>query len=55
MEGPIFHDVRTTLQNLILDNNCLTAIPSDAIRNLDNLIGLHIKYNQVVDSEHSNE
>ncbi|KHN82694.1 Leucine-rich repeat-containing protein 15 [Toxocara canis] len=51
IEGPAFHDVRRSLQNLILDNNCLTAIPSDAIRNLDNLIGLHIKYNQICNIE----
>ncbi|VDK49177.1 unnamed protein product [Anisakis simplex] len=47
IEGSAFEDVKGTLQNLILDNNCLSSIPSDAIRNLDNLIGLHLKYNKI--------
>ncbi|VDN18916.1 unnamed protein product [Gongylonema pulchrum] len=47
IEGPVFNDVKNTLQNLILDNNCLSSVPSESIRNLDSLIGLHIKYNQV--------
>uniref|UniRef100_A0A0N5ATT6 Leucine-rich repeat-containing protein let-4 n=1 Tax=Syphacia muris TaxID=451379 RepID=A0A0N5ATT6_9BILA len=48
IEGPdAFSDVRQTLQNLILDNNCMKTIPIEALKNLDNLIGLHIKYNQI--------
>uniref|UniRef100_A0A0R3RQW4 Leucine-rich repeat-containing protein let-4 n=1 Tax=Elaeophora elaphi TaxID=1147741 RepID=A0A0R3RQW4_9BILA len=47
IEGPVFSDVKDTLQNLILDNNCLSAVPSDALRDLDNLIGLHMKYNEI--------
>ncbi|VDN04552.1 unnamed protein product [Thelazia callipaeda] len=47
IEGPVFNDVKNTLQNLVLDNNCLSTVPSDALKGLDNLIGLHLKYNQI--------
>ncbi|KAK6110180.1 Leucine rich repeat family protein [Brugia pahangi] len=47
IEGSVFNDVKDTLQNLILDNNCLSAVPSEALRGLDNLIGLHMKYNEI--------
>ncbi|KAL3981941.1 Leucine rich repeat family protein [Acanthocheilonema viteae] len=47
IEGQVFNDVKDTLQNLILDNNCLSAVPSEALRGLDNLIGLHMKYNEI--------
>ncbi|VDK72944.1 unnamed protein product [Litomosoides sigmodontis] len=47
IEGGAFNGVKNTLQNLILDNNCLSAVPSDALQGLDNLIGLHMKYNEI--------
>ncbi|MCP9266144.1 Leucine-rich repeat-containing protein let-4 [Dirofilaria immitis] len=47
IEGSVFNDVKETLQNLILDNNCLSAVPSEALKGLDNLIGLHMKYNEI--------
>lgn len=47
ISGPVFQIVQRTLQNLILDYNCFTSIPTEAIRGLDNLIGLHLKYNNV--------
>uniref|UniRef100_A0A915PUV6 Leucine-rich repeat-containing N-terminal plant-type domain-containing protein n=1 Tax=Setaria digitata TaxID=48799 RepID=A0A915PUV6_9BILA len=47
IEGSVFNDVKDTLQNLILDNNCLSTVPSEALQGLDNLIGLHMKYNQI--------
>ncbi|MFH4974125.1 hypothetical protein AB6A40_000834 [Gnathostoma spinigerum] len=47
IEGAVFDDVKQTLQNLILDHNCLTSFPSESVNHLDNLIALHIKYNQL--------
>ncbi|KAI1725771.1 leucine rich repeat domain-containing protein [Ditylenchus destructor] len=42
-----FGEVKNTLQNLILDNNCLKRIPSKAIDGMQFLIALHIKYNEI--------
>lgn len=42
-----FANVQATLQNLILDNNCMNKFPNMAIRNMRNLIALHVKYNKV--------
>ena len=35
------------MQNIVLDNNCLTDIPSGALEEMNSLIALHIKYNHV--------
>ncbi|KHJ77569.1 hypothetical protein OESDEN_22811, partial [Oesophagostomum dentatum] len=42
-----FDGVRNTLQNLILDTNCLEKFPAGAVKNMESLIALHLKYNKV--------
>uniref|UniRef100_A0A8R1HH41 Uncharacterized protein n=1 Tax=Caenorhabditis japonica TaxID=281687 RepID=A0A8R1HH41_CAEJA len=46
-----FANVQASLQNLILDSNCFTKIPSAAIKNMNNLIALHLKNNKIVSLE----
>ncbi|CAK5049389.1 unnamed protein product [Meloidogyne enterolobii] len=42
-----FRDVKQSVQNIILDNNCLTQMPSSALEEMNSLIALHIKYNHI--------
>ena len=41
-----FEDIKRSVQNIILDNNCLKAMPTKAFENMHQLIGLHMKYNK---------
>lgn len=36
-----------TLQNLIIDNNCMEHVPTKALDGMQFLIALHAKYNNV--------
>ena len=45
--GDVFKNVKGSLQNLILDNNYFTKVPTDAIDGMTNLIALHMKNNKV--------
>ncbi|EPB69660.1 leucine Rich repeat-containing domain protein [Ancylostoma ceylanicum] len=42
-----FDGVRSSLQNLILDMNCMKEFPAGAVKNMESLIALHLKYNQI--------
>lgn len=42
-----FKEIKKTLQNIILDNNCLHYLPTQAIEEMQFLIALHIKNNKV--------
>lgn len=42
-----FREVKQSVQNLILDNNCLSEVPTKAVEEMNALIALHLKYNQV--------
>lgn len=42
-------NVRSTLQSLILDNNCLNELPPQTLANFTNLLALHMRYNQFAD------
>jgi Leucine-rich repeat (LRR) protein len=39
--------VKQSLQNVILDNNCMEQIPTKAFEEMNALIALHLKNNQV--------
>uniref|UniRef100_A0AC35FRZ8 Uncharacterized protein n=1 Tax=Panagrolaimus sp. PS1159 TaxID=55785 RepID=A0AC35FRZ8_9BILA len=43
----VFKNVKNSLQNLVLDNNCFTKVPTEAINGMTNLIALHMKYNKL--------
>ncbi|KAK0396388.1 hypothetical protein QR680_001701 [Steinernema hermaphroditum] len=47
IDGVAFDEVKNTLQSLVLDNNEMSEVPAEAIRNLDSLIALHLKNNQI--------
>uniref|UniRef100_A0A0N5B228 LRRCT domain-containing protein n=1 Tax=Strongyloides papillosus TaxID=174720 RepID=A0A0N5B228_STREA len=42
-----FVNVKHSIQNLVLDQNCLKRVPGKSINNMTNLIGLHMKYNNI--------
>ncbi|KIH69553.1 leucine Rich repeat-containing domain protein [Ancylostoma duodenale] len=42
-----FDGVRSSLQNLILDMNCMKEFPAGAVKNMESLIALHLKYNEI--------
>uniref|UniRef100_A0A0K0D5P6 Leucine-rich repeat-containing protein let-4 n=1 Tax=Angiostrongylus cantonensis TaxID=6313 RepID=A0A0K0D5P6_ANGCA len=42
-----FDGVRGNLQNLILDMNCIEKFPAEAVKNMESLIALHLKYNKM--------
>ncbi|ETN69557.1 leucine Rich repeat-containing domain protein, partial [Necator americanus] len=46
-----FDGVRATLQNLILDMNCMEKFPAGAVTNMESLIALHLKYNKIDEIE----
>ncbi|KAE9553818.1 hypothetical protein FO519_002988 [Halicephalobus sp. NKZ332] len=43
----VFSNVRTNLQNLILDNNCFDRIPTEALQGMEHLVALHMKNNKL--------
>ncbi|KJH41698.1 leucine Rich repeat-containing domain protein [Dictyocaulus viviparus] len=47
LSSNVFDGVRSTLQNLILDMNCIKKFPAEAVQNMESLIALHLKYNQI--------
>uniref|UniRef100_A0A914H1S9 Uncharacterized protein n=1 Tax=Globodera rostochiensis TaxID=31243 RepID=A0A914H1S9_GLORO len=42
-----FREVKESLQNIILDNNCLEQVPIGALEEMNSLISLHMKYNLI--------
>ncbi|KAK6030712.1 leucine Rich repeat-containing domain protein, partial [Ostertagia ostertagi] len=46
VSSDVFDGVRNTLQNLILDMNCLKMFPAGAVKNMEALIALHLKGNK---------
>ncbi|KAK6062122.1 leucine Rich repeat-containing domain protein [Cooperia oncophora] len=48
VSSDVFDGVRSTLQNLILDTNCLIKFPAESVKNMDALIALHLKGNKVI-------
>lgn len=42
-----FAEVKGSLQNVILDSNCMGEVPSKAVDGMQYLIALHMKYNKV--------
>ncbi|PIO76111.1 leucine Rich repeat-containing domain protein [Teladorsagia circumcincta] len=47
VSSDVFDGVRNTLQNLILDSNCLRMFPAGAVKNMEALIALHLKGNKI--------
>ncbi|KRZ77311.1 Leucine-rich repeat-containing protein let-4 [Trichinella papuae] len=45
--GSAFEPIKTTLQSLILDDNCLREVPAEALRNFNNLLALHLQNNNI--------
>ncbi|CAI4233185.1 unnamed protein product [Auanema sp. JU1783] len=46
-----FGSIKSTLQNLILDSNCMKNFPGEALKGMDSLIGVHMKYNKLQEIE----
>ena len=41
-----FVDVRSTVQSMILDSNCMDTLAADVFRGFEKLLALHLQYNQ---------